>query len=202
MERTRCVAKARTSGEQCKRVAIEGGTVCRSHGGAAPNVKAAAARRVAEARAAEEMRLLAAPVDISPGDALIELVQWTAGEVRYWRAEVSLLAEADPDALTWGRTRHEDGIGPEGPIDKTTTEAVPHVAYRMLTDAQDRLARYAAAALRAGVEERRVRLAEDQGALVAQVIRAILDDLHLTADQASRVPEVVPHHLRLLAQST
>jgi hypothetical protein len=68
----------------------------------------------------------------------------------------------------------------------------------MLTDAQDRLAKYAAAALKAGVEERRVKLAEDQGALVARVIRSILDQLNLTSDQQALVPEVVPAQLRLL----
>ena len=70
----------------------------------------------------------------------------------------------------------------------------------MWVDAQDRLARYATAALRAGVEERRVRLAEDQGALVAQVIRRILDRLDLSEWQAEMVGSVVPEELRALSQ--
>ena len=201
MERARCKAKARSTGEQCKRTAIEGGTVCRSHGGAAPKAIAAAARRVAEDKAAQEMRLLAAPVNISPADALLELVQWTAGEVRYWRSEVARIAEDHPKQLTAGITRIEQGRTAQGPVDLKTIETTPNIAYRMLTDAQDRLARYAAAALRAGVEERRVRLAEDQGALIAQGIRAILDELHLTAEQAARVPEIVPRQLRLLTST-
>ena len=57
----------------------------------------------------------------------------------------------------------------------------------------------AAAALKAGVEERRVRLAEQQGNLVADVIRRILDALDLSPAQRERVPEVVPAQLRLLA---
>lgn len=146
-----------------------------------------------------KMRLFAAPVDIDPANALLELVQWTAGEVRYWRAEVARIAEDDVDSLTWGQTKAEKGVGPQGPIDSATAEAVPPVAYRMLTDAQDRLAKYAAAALRAGVEERRVRLAEDQGALVAQVIRRILDRLDLAEWQAELVTTVVPEELRALA---
>ena len=79
-----------------------------------------------------------------------------------------------------------------------THEATAPVAYRMLTDAQDRLAKYAAAALKAGVQERQIKLAEDQGMLVAQVIRAILDQLDLTIEQQARVPEIVPTQLRLL----
>jgi hypothetical protein len=54
-------------------------------------------------------------------------------------------------------------------------------------------------AIRAGIEERRIRLAEQEGALVAQAIRAILADLNLTAEQQERVPEIVPRHLRALS---
>ena len=192
----RCKATAR-SGEQCRRPSMKGGTVCASHGGKSPQVKAAAARRLAEQEAAKAARLFAAPVDIDPARALVELVQWTAGEVAYWREQVRALADGNPDALTWGITREKQGGEDHG----TTLEAKPNVAYLMLTDAQDRLAKYAAAALKAGVEERRVKLAEDQGALVAQVIRSILDQLNLTSEQQARVPEVVPAQLRLLTAS-
>ena len=48
------------------------------------------------------------------------------------------------------------------------------VAYKLMVDAQDRLARYAASALKAGIEERRVRLAESQGAQLAGVVQAVL----------------------------
>lgn len=198
MATPRCSAH-RTNGDPCKAYAVRGATVCVTHGGAAPRVREAAARRVAEEKAAVKMRLFAAPVDIDPANALLELVQWTAGEVRYWRVEVARIAEDDTASLTWGQTKAEQGVGPQGPVDTRTTEAVPPVAYRMLTDAQDRLAKYAAAALRAGVEERRVRLAEDQGALVAQVIRRILDRLDLAEWQAELVTTVVPEELRALA---
>jgi len=176
---------------------MKGGTVCASHGGKSPQAKAAAARRLAEQEAAKAVRLFAAPVDIDPARALVELVQWTAGEVAYWREQVRALAGGNPEALTWGITREKEGGEDHG----TTLEAKPNVAYLMLTDAQDRLAKYAAAALKAGVEERRVKLAEDQGALVAQVIRSILDQLNLTSEQQARVPEVVPAQLRLLTAS-
>ena len=189
-----CTATAR-SGTQCRRPAMRGGRVCASHGGKSPQARTAAARRLAEEKAAKAMRLFTEPVDIDPARALVELVQWTAGEVAYWREQVRALAADDADALTWGVTRVKEGGDDRG----VTMEAAPNIAYRMLTDAQDRLAKYAAAALKAGVEERRVRLAEDQGALVAQVIRAVLEDLHLTAEQSERVPEIVPRHLRLIA---
>ena len=46
----KCTATAKHSGDQCKRDAIRGGNVCRYHGGAAPQVQMAAARRVLEGR--------------------------------------------------------------------------------------------------------------------------------------------------------
>lgn len=44
----RCTATSKQRGEQCKQPAIHGGTVCRFHGGAAPQVIAAAERRLEE----------------------------------------------------------------------------------------------------------------------------------------------------------
>lgn len=55
---TQCVATAKSSGKPCSKPAIPGGTVCRYHGGAAPQVRAAAARRIAEARDMMLSRLL------------------------------------------------------------------------------------------------------------------------------------------------
>lgn len=45
--RPRCTAKSKQSGERCKQTAVPGGTVCRFHGGSAPNVKRKAALRLA-----------------------------------------------------------------------------------------------------------------------------------------------------------
>lgn len=56
-----CTAKAKSTGTQCARAAIAGGTVCRVHGGAAPQVKAKAMQRLidaAEDAAAELIRII------------------------------------------------------------------------------------------------------------------------------------------------
>ena len=44
-EPVKCTAHKSTNGEPCGNWAIKGGTVCRYHGGSAPQVKAAADRR-------------------------------------------------------------------------------------------------------------------------------------------------------------
>lgn len=190
-----CGARTRGGGT-CQKPPLKGATRCANHGGKSPKAQAAAVERLEQQAAAREVaRIGITARDIHPAEALIELVQFTAGEVDYWRRRVSQLED---EQLTWGRTQHRDGVGPEGPVDVTTREAKPNIAYVMLQQASDRLASYAAAALKAGVEERRVRLAEQQGALVAQAIRNILDQLHLTPAQLELVPTVVPAQLRLI----
>ncbi|MFJ4261906.1 hypothetical protein ACIPYU_05615 [Paenarthrobacter nicotinovorans] len=54
-------------------------------------------------------------------------------------------------------------------------------------------------ALKAGIEERKVKLAESQVAFVADAIRRILAALNLSPAQQALVPEIVPQQLRLLA---
>lgn len=133
---------------------------CKLHGGSTPSHKTAAVKE----QARRDVALFAARRDIDPGDALLELVQWTAGEVDYWRQEVQLL---EREELTWGVTKVKEGGDDRG----TTEEAKPHIAYVMYTDASNRLKEYSVAALRAGVEERRVRIAEDMGRQIAGVLQ-------------------------------
>ena len=186
-----CGAKTR-AGTPCKRPVGRGALRCDLHGGRSPQALAKAAQRVATMEAAEQVKALGLRVDIDPGTALLDLVHWTAGEVAYWRARVAEIEEND---LTWGVTKVKDGGDDRG----TTKEAKPNIAYVMLERASDRLASYATAALKAGVEERRVRLAESQGLLIADVIRAILQRLDLSPDQQLLVGSVVPEELRRLA---
>lgn len=65
----------------------------------------------------------------------------------------------------------------------------------------DRAAKLAKTALDAGVQERQVRLHEEQGALVAGLFRAVFADplLALTVAQAAVAPRVAAQHLRALA---
>lgn len=187
---TACKAHT-TAGNPCKAPPVRDMAVCRVHGGSSPNALQARNRRDQENAAREDAARFAARTDIHPADALLELVHYQAGIVDYWRGRIEDVEDED---LEWGVTREKTGGDDAG----TTSEAAPHIAYRLLTEAQDKLAAYAAAALKAGVDERRVRIAETQGAAVAGAIRAILEQLHLTPEQAELVPTVVPAQLRLI----
>ena len=62
-----------------------------------------------------------------------------------------------------------------------------------------RSARHAKLTLDAGVEERKVRIAEAQGELLAGVIKAILGDLGLNKKQQTDAPAIGRRHLLALA---
>lgn len=191
----RCAGIARTTGARCRQWAMPGAKVCKFHGAALPAVKLNAERNLQRAKAEAEfrknaddyMRVFGRRKQIHPAEALVELVQWTATEVEYWREKVNSLKE---DELTWNLTHHQKGRGPQGPVDVKHYDAVMNIAYRMLRESSDRLASYSAAALKAGVDERRVALAENQGMVVVTALGRILDGMFNFATAAGLDPEV------------
>ncbi len=166
----------------CTRNPVAGATRCQVHG-VNQAVKAAGEQRVTEQRAAAAMRRFGGPIDTTPTEALLDTVKWTAGYVSWLREKVS---SAKHDlALTQRSTQ--------------TGKREESAWLDLLGKWSDRLVKVCEAAIRAGIEERRVRIAEQQGALVADVIRKILGDLELTPEQAATAGEAVPRHLRSLA---
>ena len=195
-----CGAKKR-DGKSCGAPRVKGAKRCWRHGSKAPQVANAAAKRVKAAEAKEIMEravvTLGLPQDIDPGKALLDEIARTYGAVLWLEGKVR---ELEPDQLVWGKAQHEEGFNDKGNVDVTTHKADFNVWYRLYTEERDRLARVASLALKAGIEERRVKLAESQGELVAQAIRSILDALHLTPEQAELVPVIVPQTLRSLGE--
>lgn len=191
----RCTAHSKSrDGGQCGNWAIHGGTVCRYHGGAAPRVKAKAAERLIDAAVARAAETYGLPVTTTPDQALLDEVHRTAGHIAWLRAKI---ADVSDDDLVWGRTRDKTGGEDRG----ITHEAKPNAWLELYHRERAHLVRVCAEAIKAGIEERRVRLAEAQGALVADVIRAILTDLDLTPEQTAKAGEVVPMRLRAVAAS-
>lgn len=98
----RCSARAKSTGVRCGQPVVMGATVCRWHGGSAPQVVAAGARRAARADAE---RLLAAlvPVDAPPiGDVAAELTRLASELVVARTAAATMVARLDglADPLT------------------------------------------------------------------------------------------------------
>jgi hypothetical protein len=210
-----CIATNRQGG-QCRRQAIKGGTVCRYHGGASPQVKRAAEARAArmEAHAIAERMVARAGVDADPIEHLLESLHRAAALVEVWGQMVAALdAAAETEAAGRGTLRGELGYihidDPDsrddlGVVSKDRLltlnyrgESQVHPYVTEYQAALDRRAKFAKLCIDAGVAERQVRLAEQQGAMLAQAIRGILTELGV-ADRPE-VPGVVRRHLTLVA---
>lgn len=192
-----CGARKRND-DPCGGAPPKGATRCGKHGGASPQAKRAADARNAEQELENTVTTLGIREkypDVDPGAALLEEIRITHAHVQWLRSKV---AELDSDELSWGRTQHEFGAGPEGPIDKETFKSTPSIWYELYVRERDHLVKVSAAALKAGIEERRVRLAESQGELVATVLRRILNGLNLTPQQWETAQVVVPTELRAI----
>lgn len=170
--------RAHRRGQPCDRYPDTGQWVCTVHGGKSGHARAAAAARVADRKARAAVAAFGLPRDVSPAEALLEEVRWSAGHVAWLREQIA---------------NFDDGAGP------IALEPGGKALLDLYADERDRLVRMSKTTLDAGVEERRVQLAEQQGALVASAIRRILVRLNLSPEQEALVGVVVPGELRALA---
>lgn len=156
--------------QACGLPPIAGGFVCRSHGGALTKTKVAAAARLslmaAEGEIAELMRQCDIP-EQHPIDGLLEVVRVSGSMMRLLTIKVGELAE-DPeieDVLVEGKdgdlsTKKVAGVDAFWGLNHLGEQA-PHVYVGLLRIWTERYERACKTALEAGIEERRVRLAED-----------------------------------------
>ena len=169
-----CGAKKRSDGQPCRKFAGEGTDHfgvgrCRLHGGATPTHRRGAVKQAAKQLVAERERRFGQPVQVDPGEALLEMLWASYGQVGWLGEEINKLD------------------------DLTTFEA--RVLVQSHKDERDRTARIAAMALQAGVNERAIRLAEVYGYQIARLVQGILGDLNLTGVQQKLVPQIVRANL-------
>lgn len=190
----------------CGKHAMKGQTMCRSHGGAAPQARAAAQRRIEHAEAERVTATYGLPVDVDPHTALLEELHRSAGHVAWLGALIAALEHQEAvEASVMGPARDEDPD--EGRVsrsglkqysrEKGVTWEKPAVWVELYQWERTHLGNIAKACVQAGIEERRVRVAEQQGQLLAQVISAILTDLGHDLS-AGPVREAVTRHLQLV----
>jgi hypothetical protein len=188
----KCGAKTR-GGKPCQRPAGSGtghvGTGrCKLHGGASPQAELAGAVQLAR----REATVMGSPLDVEPHVAILECIRIAAGEVRYASEQIAALTPDDAAGqvvTTIERFGGENGGGSGPPA--------LHIWIVARHQAMDRLVDYSKVAIAAGIEERRVKLAEQQGALLAQAIKGILAELGV--GDRPEVPGVVRRHLTLIA---
>ncbi len=191
---------------------MKGSKTCRMHGSANKRSRQAAERNLAREKAMKVLANLGEPEPVDPAEALLQLVAWKRAEILVLRERV---AEIEQDDLVFGTVKEKTGEGALGPTSETVEQAGQHTWYRLLHAAEDQLARYAKAALDAGIAERQVRIAEQQGSLIATALKGILDQLlarvltvvpdavqgEVSSVWVESVGEIVPRELRALGRA-
>ncbi len=147
---------------------------CKLHGGNMPTH----VKRAQLVQAVQAVETYGLPREVLPFDALLEELQRTAGHVAWLGAQVRGM-EGD----------HLVGpVGESGLDLKTGTEHhpgyEPSVWLKLYQAERKHLTDVAATCIKCGIAERQVRIAEQQGQLLAEVIAAILKDLKVPADKA------------------
>lgn len=183
MDGRRCAATSKRTGSRCKRSPVVGGTVCTIHGGAAPQVKAAAERRHAAQALEADARAVLAFEAVEPiADPVLELAE-LAAEVRATVRALGQRVNALQDP------RYVSPLGTE----QTRAELT------LLGQYQDRLARMLTTLGQLGLDERRVRLTEAQVAGVAHVMDRLLTFLALPPQRDAEARAEVGRLFRELA---
>lgn len=208
-EHERCTAR-NTQRRRCGGWKAYGTDVCYVHGARAPQVRRAAERRQQEAAARQAVVTYGLPQDVSPTEALLQEIHATAGHVAWLR---DLVGSLETSALVWGPASETEFALPAATTDDAPAEvgsasrrevvsrAGVNVWLRLYQAERKHLVEVSAEAIRCGIEERRVKLAESQGALIADLIKRLLDDptLGLSTEQRQLGRRIASNHLRALA---
>ena len=145
---------------------------CKWHGGATPTHQKSADYRSSRNQAI----LLGAPKEINPLDAIIWVIQIRAGEVDWLSEEIVKLEEDKWYEHTIGGRQF-------------------NLLVRARNEAMKELVNASAMAIKLGLAERAVKLAEQYGEMLASLIKGITDDLELTEEQKEKLPYIVRKRL-------
>jgi hypothetical protein len=184
-------------GSSCGNKAMKGQLVCRMHGGASPQAKAAAERRLAlQAIDADIESWGLGGTDVDPGETLLRLLAQARARAQVYAAEVSrVVTEHGLQEALVGETLIVDPNN--GRLHKVG-EYIRGLA-ALENQERDRAAKYSDLAIRAGLAERQVRLAEKQGALIEQVLMLVFEDIGLSAEQRRAAPDAIRRALTAVA---
>lgn len=166
MHHRKCRGHSKRDGVHCGDWAAKGSDVCRRHGAAAPQVKAAAQRRLAEAKAEKALATYGTPVEVEPHAALMKVLHLTAGHVEWLATLIAGLDHGEEETDDGRRLRSGLRQFSHGKGAWETSVWVD-----MYRDERRLLAQVAKDCISAGIEERRVRVAEQQAELIAKAFR-------------------------------
>lgn len=167
---------------------------CRYHGGLTKqsNTKAMRERLIEQAKV-DEM-IYGAPVEqIDPGEAVMQELARTAGHVQ-WLFEQ--LQKEEQDLV-------ETGESPSKVLKQfTKLGQTPSVYIDLYFRERQHLLTVAKTAAGMGIAERQIRLAEEQGRQISQVLKGFIDAMGLTPEQLVRAPQIMREQLQQIQIAT
>ena len=162
---------------------------CDRHGGAT----ATHLRHAQKQWAAAAVLKFGLPRKIDPHTALLEEVHRTAGRVAFWE---DWARGQNPADLVWGMTVQQEGDGKLVGSFKQY-EAAPSVILKLEAEERKHLVRVCAEAIRCGIEERAVKVAEQEGQVFFRMLTLVL--AHYGVDiMDDEVRQFVGGQIRLL----
>jgi len=197
-------------GEPCGKWVMIGTQACKWHAG-----KQAAKHRADGAlRKAVDDWGISRNEYVDPGDTLLRLIAQSSRRVQRYSDAIAALVEAnqmrtdgavdlpadEEEAAVYAATLRINGYDPELSVLLAPEYAVTKDGDRVLigkqisalikleSEERDRLANWCRVAIAAGLEERRVKMAEQQGTHLAAVVRGFAERLGLTAEQKALMP--------------
>jgi hypothetical protein len=206
--RIKCKAVGKQNGKQCGNWAMKGQLCCRMHGGASPQAKAAATRRLAvQAMNYEVEQWGLGDTSTDPGTALLQLLTQARIRAQMYAGTIAELVEQHglQEALIGDSLMVNPAfIGGGRNAGNGQPKFVKIGEYlRGLTvlenSERDRAAKYAKLAIDADLVQAQSKLTVQQGALIEAVLLSAFERLHLTADQRKAAPEAI--RLALAANS-
>jgi hypothetical protein len=139
--------------------------------------------RQAKRRNQGKQQLYGAPSqDTDPAEVLLQEIRRTAGHIEWLRSN---LAQSDPEVFvrTLWLTKRQSGFIRDTEIDMDDWSQAGAMWLELYQSERRHLAGICRTALAAGIEERRIRLAERQAERIGEAIRGMLYDLGIDPEE-------------------
>lgn len=164
---------AKRNGKPCGREAGWGTTHqgygrCKIHGGSTTNGEVAAAK--------QEVKDMATPIRVSPGQAMAGVLHLSAGQLAYVTEKVRALGEGD-----------------------VMTEFGVNAWIKLQRSLMHDTAKFAKIAADAGIDERMANLAEAQTLMIAKMFETLADELQFTKEQKALLGPALRRNLAAFA---
>lgn len=197
--KNRCKGHNR-AGQPCGKWALAGQLVCRNHGGASPQAKAAATRRLAvQAMNYEVEQWGLGDTSTDPGTALLQLLTQARIRAQMYAGTIAELVEQHGlqealvgDSLMVNPTFTGGGRNASSGQPKFVKIGEYLRGLTVLENQErDRAAKYAKLAIDADLVTAQAKLAAQHGALIESVMLAAFDQMQLTPEQRRIAPGAV-----------